>query len=54
MIRTLEEISEWERNNSNSIFGWTIEYDTKPVYKVITFTMIDKSKVKFEINIDHE
>lgn len=46
------EVIQWEIENMQQINGWVAEWDVKPGFKVITFTMVDKSKVKFEIAID--
>ena len=47
---TQEEVTIWEKDNMDNIIGWTIEYDVKPSSKIITFSMSDKSKVKFEVD----
>lgn len=36
-MNTDKEKIEWERDNFHKITGWSVEYDTQPGTKVITF-----------------
>jgi hypothetical protein len=50
-----EDVTKWERENMEKITGWVAEWDVIPDFKVITFSMSDKSKVRFEVDLrgDH-
>lgn len=51
MKEKLLEWESWEEDNFDNIVQWTVEYDVKPGWKLITFTLQDKSKHKFEIEL---
>lgn len=46
---TQDESTIWEHEHFNNIIGWKSEWDVKDGYKVVTFTMKNKTEVTHEI-----